>query len=174
MRTINPYMAAANRQGMLDGHADDAALRARRWLRRSAERMSGLRHFRLYSGDMPCGAFVCCTELAAQEWNRNARAFFAWQASLGRELISLLLFKEEAIGGSKCWIVKWRLNNREQEPMLLVANTAAQARKEFNDVANVCAQIISVEETEDYELAVAMATDQAPPPMCEEKGAPSA
>jgi hypothetical protein len=163
MRQINPYMAAANRQGEI---GDEGNLRQRRWLKRRKLAAEGLKTYRLYSGDEPCGAVVACTPFAAETWNKNVRAFLAWQLTLGNEALPPLVLKEESITESCYFKIEWTLNGKPQEAWFGSANSVAHARRTFDEIMPVTARIISVVQVEDLELAVALSEENYPSINC--------
>ncbi len=104
--------------------------------------------FRLFSGDDPCSKVVDTTSMEANAWNRNAAAFYHWQNTLGRDCLPILVWKQERDGAkAKIYIVRYKENGAEKSAQI-VAQSKAEARREFDAVASVVARITDVEERE--------------------------
>jgi hypothetical protein len=145
MRQINPYMAAAHRSGEPEVNAAKQA----KALDRRDDAMSKLTKYRLYAGDSPVGMILECFPMEAHAWNRNVRAFYAWQRTLGRVALPLLEYREELDQTeTKMMRVFFRLNGQEKHRDFC-ASSKAEAKREFNKIAAVSAVLMKIEPTPD-------------------------
>ncbi len=150
MRTINPYMAAAHRGG---DPAENAA-RSKKALQRQADCLTEVKKYRLHYGDTPVGFVISARPMEIHAWNKNARAYYAHQTTLGREMLPILEWKEV---GQQCeslvWRVVYKLNGKEGK-LLVSALSKAGAKREAEDMLSVAAVIKSVERDDDIEGAI--------------------
>ena len=150
MRTINPYISAERRSG---DPADNAA-RSRKALRRAADCITDVKKYRLHYGETPVGLVVSARPMEVHAWNKNARAYYAHQITLGREMLPVLEWKEV---GQQTESLVWRVvykNNGKEGKMIVSALTKAGAKREAENMLSVAAVIKSVEQDEDIEGAI--------------------
>lgn len=153
MRQINPYMAAARRSG----EPDENAARQRTASAGAKNCITDVKKFRLHYGDVPVGVVVMARPMEVHAWNKNARAYYAHQLTLGRDMLPILEWREVGKASeSVVWRVKFRNNTNDGE-MLVSALSKAGAKREFDQMAPVTAVIKSIEKDDDVEAAVAAA-----------------
>jgi len=101
--------------------------------------------WRLYSGDEPCSKMIMATVMEAQAWNKNARAFAGWQASLGRIALPIFELREEDDPEkTSMWKVTYKEGGVE-DVELVCAESKAEARRQFNKMARVTWTVLSIE-----------------------------
>lgn len=153
MRTINPFMAAAHRCG----DPVDNAARKNKYVRQVMACATEVKKYRLHYRKIPVGMVVLAHPMEAHAWNKNARAYFAHQATLGRRMLPLLEWQEVGQEAeSFVWRVTYRNNGKEAEHVVS-ALTKAGAKREFESMAPVTAVIRSIERDDDVEGAVMLA-----------------
>jgi hypothetical protein len=158
MRQINPYMAAAHRSGDPDANAAKKA----KFLANKGDCIDKPTKYRLYLGDVPVGLILICIPMDVHAWNKNARAFYAYQCTLGRDRLPMLEYREEKDeSGTKMMRVFYRQNGREQHRDF-VADSKAEAKRQFDLIASVACIIMKVEPIADA-LAVANPVDGGQP-----------
>jgi hypothetical protein len=101
--------------------------------------------WRLYSGDEPCSKMITATVMEAQAYNRNARAFAGWQASMGRVALPIFELREE---DDPAKTSMWKVTYKEagiEDVELVCAETKTEARRQFNKMARVTWVVIDIE-----------------------------
>lgn len=128
--------------------ADDpreSRAKQQKFLQRGKDAIHEKKKYRLYHGDKPAGMVIECNPMEANAWNRNAAAFFAWQASIGREHLPLMEWKPEKDDSENpIWRVRYKENGQEKMREVC-GQTKAEARREFESVASVTARVIKIE-----------------------------
>jgi hypothetical protein len=150
MKQQNPYLAAAHRSG----EPEINAARSNRFFAQKAALNTDLKKYRLHYNETPVGMVTVAHPMEIISWNQNARAFASHQATIGREHLPILEWKEvgqEADG--YVYRIQYRENSQAKE-ILVSAVSKAAARREFNQLANVCAVIKTIELDDDVEGAV--------------------
>lgn len=141
MQHFNPLAAAAQLAG---DPAENAAKKAKA-VDRLNDCTAELTKYRLYYGDIPVGMLVECYPMEVHAWNKNARAFYHHQCTLGRDRLPILEYREEKDeSAAKMFRVFYRQNGREQHRDF-VAESKAEAKREFEKIASVAALILKVE-----------------------------
>lgn len=150
MRQINPFAAAVNREGS----PEDKAARSRRELARTRDCIADVKKYRLHYDQTPVGMVVAAHPMEVHSWNKNARAYYAHQITLGRELLPLLEWKEVGMAsGSLVWRVVYRENGKEKQ-LFVSANSKSAAKREAEQMLSVAAVIKSCDQDEDVEGAI--------------------
>lgn len=143
-------MAAAHRSG----DPLDNKLRAEKFVAGQKSAIAEKKSYRLHYQDEPIGLVIMATPMEAEAWNRNSRAYFCHQATLGRECLPVLIWKEvrnESL--DLVWRVIYTLNGKAAD-RLVSAKNKTDATREFNKTASVAARIVSVEPDKDLTAAV--------------------
>ncbi|MHC4377604.1 MAG: hypothetical protein ACYS26_13465 [Planctomycetota bacterium] len=141
MRQINPVMAA----GAQAADPRESRAKQEKFLKRGKDAIHEKKKYRLYHGDKPAGMVIECNPMEANAWNRNAAAFLAWQASIGREHLPLMEWKPEKDDSENpIWRVRYKENGQEKMREVC-GQTKAEARREFESVASVTARVIEIE-----------------------------
>lgn len=109
--------------------------------------------YRLYHGDFPVGTVIECKPMEAEAWNRNARAYFQHQCTLGRDNLPLLIWKKETDAESPVYVVpiKEAGGNRE---LVVCARSKAEAKREAAKLVNIAAIIGEPKQDADLEAAL--------------------
>lgn len=150
MHIINPYMSAARRSG----EPDENAARSRKSLQRQAACRTDLKKYRLHYSETPVGMVISAPPMEVHAWNKNARAYYAHQITLGREMLPILEWKEVGQQSeSLVWKVVYRRNGNEGQ-MLVSALTKAGAKREAENMLSVDAVIKTVEQDDDIKGAI--------------------
>jgi hypothetical protein len=150
MKTINPYMSAQSRIG----ESDENAARANKHLNRAFECLTDLKKYRLHYGETPVGMVVSARPMEVNSWNKNARAYFAHQITLGRDMLPILEWREVGQESeSFVWRVSYRINGKNEE-LLVSALSKAAAKREAESMLSVVAVIKLVEKDEDIEGSI--------------------
>jgi len=150
MRIISPAVS----QDRIDNEIRKNDSKGAKWLDQQKRSITEVKKYRLHYQSVPVGMVVSAHPMEANAWNRNARAYFAYQITLGRELLPLLEWKECAdCNNSMVWKVVYK-NNMTKSEMLVSADSAAAAKRQFNEMAPVTAVIVSIEQDKDVVGAV--------------------
>ena len=104
--------------------------------------------YRLYSGDTPVGAVIECYPMEAEAWNRNARAYFRHQLTIGRDNLPILEWKKETEIESPVYSVPYKQNG-EQKKVIVCAQSKAAAKREAAKLVNIACVIGEPERDED-------------------------
>lgn len=143
-------MAAANRSG----DPEVNAAKVRKHLRNIKSRMTDKKKYRLHYKDIPVGILVTAHPMEINAWNKNARAFYAHQITLGRDMLPILEWKDVGQNQeSLVWRVKFRNNGADKEILVDALNKTA-AKREAELMIPVCAVIRGIEQDEDIEGAI--------------------
>lgn len=155
MNQINPMGYA----GALSVDPEVAASKQARWFARGRASITDLVFYRLYQGDQPVGLILKCHPMEASAWNANARAYFAHQCTLGRDLLPILEYRRvEDRSDSMIYEVSWR-ENKQNHRMFICAMSKAEAKREFAKIASPTAAAITVEVATDIEAETIRATE---------------
>lgn len=150
MNIQNPYMSAARRSG----EPDENAAKVRNYLSRGRDCITEEKKYRLHYNDTPVGMCVIARPMEANAWNKNARAFFAHQCTLGRDKLPILEWKEVGKDSeSLVWRVAYK-NNGIPMMLLVSAMNKTAAKKEAERMLPITAVIYSAEQDDDIEGAV--------------------
>lgn len=130
------------------GASESHIMRARISHAKKEASNGGLLLWRLFSGDQACSNVFEATDDEALKWNANAREFYAWRTSLGKDPLPILEWRlEKDNRASKIFRVTYTEGGLRKLREVLASN-AGDARAEFSKWANVVARIISIEEDE--------------------------
>ena len=150
MTVINPYMSAARRSG----EPDENKAKSDKAFQRITECYSEIKKYRLHYNDTPVGMVVSAHPMEAHAWNKNARAYYAHQCTLGREALPILEWKEV---GQQCESLVWRVGYRENgklREVLVSAMNKTQAKKQAEQMIPITAVVKTVEQDMDVEGAI--------------------
>lgn len=144
MRQFNPTMKAI----ALSVDAEKDALRRSRWAENRKKARTDTKLYRLYSDNVPCSRVVACHPMEAGAWNRNAAAYYALQASLDRVNLPLLEWKEENDPAkAMLWDVVYS-DGGKRDTIRVCAETKAEARREFTNLARPTWIIVTIDLSE--------------------------
>ncbi len=147
MRIINPMLSAGNQS--ID--PEKARSQSDKFFQSGHSARTEVVKFRLFHGDKPTSSVVECRPMEANAWNKNAAAFYAWQCSLGRELLPLLEWKRENDRTENpMFLVRYSENGKEKSRQVYGAS-AAEAKREFLSLSCVAARVISIERVDEEE-----------------------
>ena len=104
--------------------------------------------YRLYHEDMPVGTVVECHPMEAEAWNRNAKAYFRHQCTLGRKNLPLLIWQKETAADSPVYRVPIKENGKKKH-VIVCAGSKAAAKREAAKLVNIAATIGEPEQDED-------------------------
>jgi len=133
MKVIDPQYTL----GALATDPEAAKARKAKWFVAGNAALDNVLLWRLYSGEDPCGPVIQATATEAQGWNKNSRAFAAWQYTLGRNALPIFELREEQNPElAVMWKVTYKVGPTE-DVELVCAMSKADARREFNKLARV-------------------------------------
>lgn len=131
--------------GMIAGDPEIKRARAEKARSQAFEQITVVKKFRLFHGDEPAGMVVEATGMEVNAWNKNARAFFAWQNSMGRNCLPIMEWREEEDESQNVlWWIQYQENGQKKSKNIW-GKTKAEARREFEAVSTVTARIISID-----------------------------
>ena len=135
--------------GKLAKNPELARARGEKWKANGVAAREVKKKYRLFYGEDPATTVVEAFPMEVNAWNKNARAFYQWQNSLGRDCLPILLWKEEEDGTKvKVYRVIY-LENGQKKCREIVGQSKAHARREFNRTASVTARVDRIEEDEE-------------------------
>lgn len=151
MQIVNPSLT----EGMERACDPEASrLRVEKYHQRLQNGISDRKKYRLHYGDTPVGLTVVAAPLDVGAWNSNARAFQAYQNTLGRDRLPILEWKEVGQeADSLVWVVEYTVNGRPRE-IRVSAVSKAEARREAESLIAISAVIKTITQDSDQEIAV--------------------
>jgi hypothetical protein len=150
MRIIDPTCTI----GHLAKDPEISAAKLASWSSKGAEICNDSKLWRLYSGDEPCSKMITATVMEASAWNKNARAFAGWQASLGRVALPIFDLREEDDPEKTSM---WKITFKEggvEDVELVCAETKAEARRQFDKMARVTWVVKSIDNMEKKQVNI--------------------
>lgn len=145
MNQVNPMLRASR----ISEDPEVSRAKQNRFLASGSDAIHSIVQYRLFHGDKPTSSVVECHPMEANAWNRNAAAYYSYQATLGRTLLPLLEWKREKVETGKLfYIIRYKENGMEKSRQFY-GLSKADANREFDKVMNASCRIIEIKLVEE-------------------------